>query len=96
MAGGRLPGPAARAGYGAALPAAREDGPVVGCPTDGERRLLQATTMGKDYYKELGVSKDADAAALKKAYRKLAVKWVTTSAAASPLPRAAGCCCCFD
>ena len=31
--------------------------------------------MGKDYYKELGVPRDADAAALKKAYRKLAVKW---------------------
>ena len=31
--------------------------------------------MGKDYYKELGVPKDADAGQLKKAYRKLAVKW---------------------
>jgi len=29
----------------------------------------------KDYYAILGVSKDADAAALKKAYRKLAMKW---------------------
>jgi len=33
------------------------------------------SAMGKDYYKELGVPRDADAAALKKAYRKLAVKW---------------------
>lgn len=30
---------------------------------------------GKDYYKILGVGKDADADALKKAYRKLAMKW---------------------
>ncbi|CAG8615657.1 7466_t:CDS:2 [Paraglomus occultum] len=31
--------------------------------------------MGQDYYKILGVSKDADDDALKKAYRKLALKW---------------------
>jgi curved DNA-binding protein CbpA len=31
--------------------------------------------MGKDYYKILGVGKDADDDALKKAYRKLALKW---------------------
>jgi curved DNA-binding protein CbpA len=31
--------------------------------------------MGKDYYQILGVPKDADEDALKKAYRKLAVKW---------------------
>jgi DnaJ family protein B protein 4 len=31
--------------------------------------------MGKDYYKILGVGKDADDEALKKAYRKLALKW---------------------
>lgn len=31
--------------------------------------------MSKDYYKTLGVPKDADAAAIKKAYRKLAMKW---------------------
>eukprot|EP01043_Picozoa_sp_COSAG02_P008702 COSAG02_NODE_284_length_25691_cov_14.733354_4_plen_279_part_00 len=31
-----------------------------------------------DYYKELGVPRDADAAALRKAYRQLAVKWVRT------------------
>ena len=30
---------------------------------------------GKDYYKILGVGTDADADALKKAYRKLAMKW---------------------
>ena len=29
----------------------------------------------KDYYKVLGVSKDADQKAVKKAYRKLAMKW---------------------
>ena len=38
--------------------------------------------MGKDYYNELGVAKDADAGALKKAYRKLAVKWVSAFAVA--------------
>ncbi|CAK0786642.1 hypothetical protein CVIRNUC_009856 [Coccomyxa viridis] len=31
--------------------------------------------MGKDYYEVLGVSKDADEDQLKKAYRKLAMKW---------------------
>jgi DnaJ-class molecular chaperone len=31
--------------------------------------------MGKDYYSILGVARDADAAVLKKAYRKLAMKW---------------------
>ncbi len=31
--------------------------------------------MAKDYYQVLGVSKDADQAAIKKAYRKLARKW---------------------
>ena len=31
--------------------------------------------MGKDYYQILGVSKDADDEALKKAYRKQAMKW---------------------
>ncbi|KAK4530361.1 hypothetical protein CCYA_CCYA04G1218 [Cyanidiococcus yangmingshanensis] len=31
--------------------------------------------MGLDYYKVLGVSKDADEAALKRAYRRLAMKW---------------------
>ena len=30
--------------------------------------------MGKDYYKILGVARDADADTLKKAYRKLAIK----------------------
>ncbi len=68
----------------------------MGGPPDRKRRLLDRQSMGKDYYKELGVSKDADAAALKKAYRKLAVKWVTTSALPPlpPLPRAAAACCC--
>ena len=32
-----------------------------------------------DYYKALGVPEDADATALKKAYRQLAVKWVTAA-----------------
>jgi DnaJ-class molecular chaperone len=31
--------------------------------------------MGKDYYKILGVARDVDAAALKKAYRTVAMKW---------------------
>eukprot|EP00054_Salpingoeca_dolichothecata_P011307 m.62805 g.62805 ORF g.62805 m.62805 type:complete len:332 (-) comp19403_c0_seq1:22-1017(-) len=31
--------------------------------------------MGKDYYQILGVARDADDAAIKKAYRKLALKW---------------------
>ena len=31
--------------------------------------------MGKDYYKILGVPKDADTKTIKRAYRKLAVKW---------------------
>lgn len=31
--------------------------------------------MGKDYYKLLGIAKDADDEAIKKAYRKLALKW---------------------
>jgi len=31
--------------------------------------------MGKDYYSILGVSRDADSATLKKAYKKLAMKW---------------------
>lgn len=30
---------------------------------------------GADYYKILGVSKDADEETLKKAYRKMALKW---------------------
>ena len=31
--------------------------------------------MGKDYYSSLGIDKNADAAAIKKAYRKLAIKY---------------------
>lgn len=40
---------------------------------DAKLRLKQAKR--KDYYKILGVEKDADATAIKKAYRKLALKW---------------------
>ncbi len=31
--------------------------------------------MGRDFYKVLGVERDADDDALKKAYRKLALRW---------------------
>jgi DnaJ-class molecular chaperone len=34
-----------------------------------------AVKMGKDFYEILGIGKDADQNAIKKAYRKLAVKW---------------------
>ena len=34
-----------------------------------------ARFKGKDYYKILGISKDADKRSIKKAYRKLALKW---------------------
>jgi DnaJ family protein B protein 4 len=37
--------------------------------------LLTATTGSKDYYKILGVKKTAKEKDLKKAYRKLALKW---------------------
>lgn len=40
---------------------------------DAKLRLKQAKR--KDYYKILEIDKDADAAAIKKAYRKLALKW---------------------
>lgn len=46
--------------------------------------------MGKDYYKELGVARDADANQLKKAYRKLAVKWCAAFAAAALPPAREG------
>ncbi|KAL8273512.1 hypothetical protein Esti_002578 [Eimeria stiedai] len=38
-------------------------------------RFPECLTMGKDYYRILGVAKDAGEADLKKAYRKLAMKW---------------------
>lgn len=41
--------------------------------------------MGKDYYKILGVAKDADKAALKKAYRKAAIKWYAYTGMVQPL-----------
>lgn len=40
---------------------------------DAKLRLKQAKR--KDYYKILEIEKDADASAIKKAYRKLALKW---------------------
>jgi molecular chaperone DnaJ len=32
-------------------------------------------TTTRDYYEILGIAKDADEAAIKKAYRKMALKW---------------------
>ncbi len=32
-------------------------------------------TTTRDYYEILGITKDADDAAIKKAYRKMALKW---------------------
>ena len=44
---------------------------------DCDARLMRAAeTMGKDYYEVLGVPKNADEAALKKAYRKQALQCV--------------------
>ena len=40
-----------------------------------QQRKKQKTSMGKDYYQILGISRDADETAIKKAYRKGAVKW---------------------
>ena len=42
--------------------------------TGGEEAIAKVKAAGKDYYKILGVAKDADEASIKKAYRKLALQ----------------------
>lgn len=50
-------------------------GALRGCCCSGPRYGLRSFTMGRNFYDVLGVPKDADEATLRKAYRKLALKY---------------------
>ena len=66
------------------LPAARSEAQKARQVNQNDQKLhnllqrldrLEKTAARKDYYKILGVPKDADAKFIKKAYRKLALEW---------------------